>query len=128
MALDADTRDATAQPTVIAPENRPAGIKFEKVWNRAKDCDVAAVLLHANVNGILCIDGTHALTADEVVDCCKHGCIIEANGFYYRPISWAVRVNDAGVVIAGVGCIDCLSHTPTPHTFFSYTPNLIGKK
>ena len=107
------------KPTVIAPEDRPAGIKFEKVWNRAKDCDVAAVLLHANVNGLLCMDDRHALTADEVVDCCKHGCIIEANGIYYRPVSWGVE-GDVGSVIAGVGCIDCLSHTPTPHTFFSY--------
>ena len=115
------------KPTVIAPENRPAGIKFEKVWNRAKDCDVAAVLLHANVNGLLCIDGRHALTADEVVDCCKHGCIIEANGIYYRPVSWAVRVTDDGV-IAGVGCIDSLGNTSTQHKFLSYTPNLVGKK
>ena len=126
MAHDADTRDAIAQPTVIAPENRPAGIKFEKVWNRAKDCNVAAVLLHANINGILCMDGTHALTADEVVDCCEQGCIIEADSMYYRPVSWGVKVN-AGVVMAGVGCIDCLSHTPTPHRFISYTPNPVGK-
>ncbi len=116
------------QATVIAPENRPDNVKFDKIWNRAKDCDVAAVLLHANVNGILCIDGTHALTADEVIDCCKHGCIIEANGVYYRPVSWMVRVSDAGVVMAGVGCIDSLGNTSTQHKFFSYTPNLIGKK
>ena len=128
MALDADTRDATVQPTVIAPENRPDNVKFEKIWNRAKDCDVAAVLLHANVNGFLCMDDRHVLTADEVVDCCKHGCIIEANGVYYRPVSWAVRVNDDGAVMAGVGCIDCLSHTPTPHTFRSYDSRTIGKK
>lgn len=115
------------KPTVIAPENRPAGIKFEKVWNRAKDCDVAAVLLHANIEGVLCIDGTHALTADEVIDCCEQGCIIEANGFYYRPVSWAVKDVPAGIVLAGVSCIDCLRDTVTPHKFFSYTPNHVGK-
>ena len=118
--------EGNGKPTVIAPENRPAGIKFEKIWNRAKDCDVAAVLLHANINGILCMDGRHALTADEVVDCCKHGCIIEADGMYYRPVSWGVRVND-GVVMAGVCCIDGLGNTSTPHTFVSYTPNPVGK-
>ena len=116
------------KPTVIAPEDRPAGIKFEKVWNRAKDCDVAAVLLHANVNGLLCMDDRHVLTADEVVDCCKHGCIIEADGMYYRPVSWGVKVNDDGAVMAGVGCIDCLSHTPTPHTFFSYGARILGPR
>lgn len=120
--------EGTGMP-IIAPENRPAGIKFEKVWNRAKDCDVAAVLLHANINGILCIDGRHALTADEVVDCCKHGCIIEANGMYYRPVSWGVKVDaGAGVVMAGVGCIDSLGDTSTQHKFFSYTSKLIGPK
>ena len=118
--------EGTGKPTVIAPENRPAGIKFEKVWNRAKDCDVASVVLHAN-NNVLCMDDRHALTADEVVDCCKHGCIIEADGMYYRPVSWGVKVN-AGVVMAGVGCIDGLSNTSTPHKFFSYTPNLIGSR
>lgn len=35
------------QATVIAPENRPGNVKFEKIWNRAKDCDVASVVLHA---------------------------------------------------------------------------------
>ena len=120
--------DNVEKPTVIAPENRPDNVKFEKIWNRAKDCDVAAVLLHANVNGLLCMDDRHVLTVDEVVDCCKHGCIIEANGVYYRPVSWGVRVNDDGVVIAGVGCIDCLSHTPTPHTFLSYGARIVGPR
>ena len=103
------------KPTVIAPEDRPAGIKFEKIWNRAKDCDVAAVLLHANVNGLLCIDGTHALTADEVIDCCKHGCIIEANGVYYRPVFWAVKGD-----VAGVRCMGGTTEAPTYLTFTSF--------
>ena len=121
-------RDMVEKPTVIAPENRPDNVKFEKIWNRAKDCDVAAVLLHANVDGLLCIDGTHALTADEVIDCCKHGCIIEANGVYYRPVSWAVSVGDAGGAMAGVGCIKCLRHTPTQHTVLSYDTRILGPR
>ena len=121
-------KDMAEKPTVIAPENRPDNVKFEKIWNRAKDCDVAAVLLHANVDGFLCMDDRHVLTADEVVECCKYGCIIEANGIYYRPVSWAVKVVDDGVVIAGVGCIDCLGHTPTPHAFLSYDIRTLGPR
>lgn len=85
---------------LVAPANRPGNVKFEKIWNRAKDCDVASVVLHANVD-VLCIDGTHALTADEVVDCCKHGCIIEANGGLYRPVYWKENGGVATVV-----CLD----------------------
>ena len=104
------------KPTVIAPENRPDNVKFEKIWNRAKDCDVAAVLLHANVNGLLCIDGTHALTADEVVDCCKHGCIIEVDGAYFRPVFWMVEGD-----VAKVKCITASSdNTPILRTLKSY--------
>lgn len=104
------------KPTVIVPENRPAGIKFEKVWNRAKDCDVAAVLLHVNINGILCMDDRHALTADEVIDCCKHGCIVEVDGAYFRPVSWAVEGD-----VAGVKCITASSdNTPILRTLKSY--------
>ena len=106
------------QATVIAPENRPGNVKFEKIWNRAKDCDVASVLLHANKT-ILCMDGgfvMHALTADEVVDCCKHGCIIEKSGVYYRPISWVVSGN-----VASVHCTDFSGGSPALLTFTSYT-------
>ena len=105
--------------TIIAPENRPGNVKFEKIWNRAKDCDVASVVLHAN-GTILCMDNgvlvRHALTADEVVDCCKHGCVIEKSGIYYRPSYWSV-ISD----VAHVGCIDGSSGTVTPLTFTSYT-------
>lgn len=105
--------------TVIAPENRPGNVKFEKIWNRAKDCDVASVVLHA-FGTTLCMDDgvdvAHALTADEVVDCCKHGCIIEKNDIYYRPAYWAV-ISD----VARVGCIDGSSGTVTALTFTSYT-------
>ena len=104
--------------TIIAPENRPGDVKFEKIWNRAKDCDVASVVLHAN-GTILCMDDgvlvRHALTADEVVDCCKHGCVIEKSGIYYRPSYWSV-ISD----VAHVGCIDGSSGTVTPLTFTSY--------
>ena len=105
--------------TIIAPENRPGDVKFEKIWNRAKDCDVASVVLHAN-GTILCMDDgvlvRHALTADEVVDCCKHGCVIEKSGIYYRPSYWSV-ISD----VAHVGCIDGSSGTVTPLTFTSYS-------
>lgn len=106
------------QATIIAPENRPGNVKFEKIWNRAKDCDVAYVVLHAN-GTVLCMDGgwhMHALTADEVVDCCKHGCIIEKSGVYYRPASWVVSGN-----VASVHCTDFSSGSPALLTFTSYT-------
>ena len=89
-----------ANPSLIAPENRPGNVKFEKIWNRAKDCDVASVVLRVNAT-TLCMDKRHALTAYEVVDCCKHGCIIEKGGVYYRPVSWAVSGDVATVV-----CLD----------------------
>lgn len=101
--------------SIIAPENRPDNVKFDKIWNRAKDCDVASVVLHNN-GGTLCMDDKHALTADEVVDCCKHGCIIEAEGVYYRPVFWAVEGD-----VAVVKCIRGSSgDTPLLRTFQSY--------
>ena len=101
--------------SIIAPENRPGNVKFEKIWNRAKDCDVASVVLHNN-GGTLCMDDMHALTADEVVDCCKHGCIIEAEGVYYRPVCWMVEGD-----VAGVKCIRTSSgDTLLLRTFYSY--------
>lgn len=102
---------------IVAPENRPGNVKFDKIWNRAKDCDVASVVLHANAN-ILCMDGIHALTADEVVDCCKHGCIIEKSGMYYRPVSWGV----SGYV-ASVYCINFSSGSPALILFTSQQPS-----
>ena len=100
---------------IVAPANRPGRVSFEKIWNRAKDCDVASVVLHAN-NNVLCMDDRHALTADEVVDCCKHGCIIEKSGVYYRPASWVVSGG-----VASVHCTDFSSNTPALLTFTSYT-------
>ena len=101
--------------SIIAPKNRPGNVKFEKIWNRAKDCDVASVVLHKN-GGTRCIDSKHALTADEVIDCCKHGCIIEAEGVYYRPVLWAVS--------GGVASVKCIipssSGTPLLRAFDSY--------
>ena len=101
--------------SIIAPKNRPGNVKFERIWNRAKDCDVASVVLHNN-GGTLCMDSKHALTADEVIDCCKHGCIIEAEGVYYRPVLWAVS--------GGVASVKCImpssSGTPLLRAFDSY--------
>ena len=106
------------QATVIAPENRPGNVKFEKIYNRAKDKDVASVVLHVG-GTILCMDDgdvMHALTADEVVDCCEHGCVIEKGGIYYRPVSWVVSEN-----VASVHCINFSSGSPALLTFTSYT-------
>lgn len=86
--------------TIVAPENRPGNIDFNKIWNRAKDCDVAAVILEVN-NTTLCLDSQHALTAKEVIDCCEQGCVIwHADGFY-RPVYWK---ENSGVVT--VVCLD----------------------
>ena len=107
------------KPTVIAPENRPGNVKFEKIWNRAKDCDVASVLLYVN-GTTLCMDAgrrvMHALSADEVVDCCEHGCVIKKGDIYYRPVSWAVSSG-----VASVHCTDFSGGTPALLTFTSYT-------
>lgn len=87
---------------LVAPENRPGNVKFEKIYNRAKDKDVAVVML--GVNGTtLCIDGHHALTADEVIDCCEQGCVVEISGGFYRPVFW--REN------GGIATVVCLDNT-----------------
>ena len=86
--------------SIVAPENRPGNVKFEKIWNRAKDKDVAMVVL--GVNGTtLCMDGRHALTAKEVLDCCEQGCVVKASGGFYRPVYWK---ENGGVVT--VVCLD----------------------
>lgn len=86
--------------TLVAPANRPGNVKFKKIYNRAKDKDVAEVVL--GVNGTtLCIDDTHALTAKEVRDCCEQGCIVQASGGFYRPVFW----KDTGDVVTVV-CLD----------------------
>ena len=85
---------------LVAPENRPGNVKFEKIWNRAKDKDVAVVVL--GVNGTtLCIDGHHALAAKEVLDCCEQGCVVQDSGGFYRPVYWK---ENGGVVT--VVCLD----------------------
>ena len=86
--------------SIVAPENRPDNVKFEKIWNHAKDKDVAMVVL--GVNGTtLCIDDIHALTAKEVLDCCEHGCVVKSSGGFYRPVYWK---ENGGVVT--VVCLD----------------------
>lgn len=88
------------QATVIAPENRPDNVKFEKIWNRAKDKDVALVVL--DVNGTtLCTGGSYALTAKEVLDCCEQGCVVKASGGFYRPVYWKENSDVVTVV-----CLD----------------------
>ena len=86
--------------SIVAPENRPGNVKFKKIWNRAKDKDVAVVVL--GVNGTtLCIDDIHALTAKEVSDCCEQGCVVQVSGGFYRPVYWK---ENGGVVT--VVCLD----------------------
>ena len=93
-----------AGPAMVAPENRPGNVKFKKIWNRAKDKDVAVVVLHAN-GTTLCVESGYALTAKEVLDCCEHGCIVEASGDFYRPVYW----KEAG----GVATVVCLDNSGT---------------
>ena len=86
--------------TLVAPANRPGNVKFKKIYNRAKDKDVAEVVL--GVNGTtLCIDDCHALTAKEVLDCCEQGCVVQVSGGFYRPVYWK---ENGGVVT--VVCLD----------------------
>ena len=85
---------------LVAPENRPGNVNFQKVYNRAKDKDVAVVML--DVNGTtLCIDSPYALTAKEVLDCCEQGCVVQDSGGFYRPVYWK---ENGGVVT--VVCLD----------------------
>ena len=93
-----------ATTAIVAPANRPGDVKFEKIWNRAKDCDVASVVLRVN-GTTLCMDEVHALTADEVVDCCEQGCIVNASGGFYRPVYWKEN--------GGVATVVCLDNSGT---------------
>lgn len=89
-----------AQESLIAPADRPGNVNFQKVYNRAKDKDVAVVTL--SVNGTtLCMDDYHALTAEEVRDCCFHGCVVQVSGGFYRPVYWK---ENGGIVT--VVCLD----------------------
>ena len=102
--------------SIVAPENRPGNVKFKKSYNRAKDKDVAVVVL--GVNGTtLCIDGHHALTAKEVLDCCEQGCVVQTSGGFYRPVFW--RENGS---VATVVCLDNSGNANTLATkvFTSY--------
>lgn len=85
---------------IIAPENRPGNVHFQKIYNRAKDKDVAVVRLEVN-DTTLCMDKHHALTADEVIDCCVQGCIVDVGDACYRPVYWKVSGGVATVV-----CLD----------------------
>ena len=97
---------------LVAPENRPGNVKFEKIWNRAKDKDVAVVVL--DVNGTtLCTDGRYALTAKEVSDCCEQGCVVRSAGGLSRPVFW----EDDGNVVT-VMCFDNSGNANTPAAKF----------
>ena len=86
--------------SIVAPENRPGNVKFKKIYNRAKDKDVAVVML--DVNGTtLCIDSPYALTAKELLDCCEQGCVVQDSGGFYRPVYWKENGGVATVV-----CLD----------------------
>ena len=102
--------------SIVAPENRPGGVKFEKIYNRAKDKDVAVVTL--GVNGTtLSIDDRHAPTAEEVRDCCEQGCVVQTAGGLSRPVFW----KDDGNVVTVV-CLDNSGNANTLATkvFTSY--------
>lgn len=93
-----------SQQPLIAPADRPGNVNFQKVYNRAKDKDVAVVMLEAN-GTTLCMDGHHALTAKEVRDCCEQGCVVQVSGGFYRPVYW----KEAG----GVATVVCLDNSGT---------------
>ena len=102
--------------SIVAPENRPGNVKFKKIYNRAKDKDVAVVVL--DVNGTtLCTDGRYALTAKEVSDCCEQGCVVRSAGGLSRPVFW----KDDGNVVTVV-CLDNSGNANTLATkvFTSY--------
>ena len=85
---------------LVAPENRTGNVKFKKIWNHAKDKDVAVVVL--DVNGTtLCAEERYALTAKEVRDCCEQGCVVQTAGGLSRPVFW----EDTGDVVT-VMCLD----------------------
>lgn len=94
-----------SEASIVAPENRPGNVKFKKIWNRAKDKDVAAVVLNVNNTTLCMMDDTHALTADEVIDCCEQGCIVNASGGFYRPVYWKEN--------GGVATVVCLDNSGT---------------
>ena len=87
---------------MVAPADRPGNVKFEKIYNRAKDKDVASVVLRVN-GTTLCMDSIHALTADEVIDCCEQGCVVRVSDGFYRPVFWKVT--------GGVVTVVCLDNT-----------------
>lgn len=91
-----------ASVTLVAPENRPGDVTFRKVYNRAKDKDVAVVMLRVN-GTTLCMDEhqRYALTAEEVCDCCEQGCVVQVSDGFYRPVYWK---ENGGVVT--VVCLD----------------------
>ncbi len=93
-----------SQQPLIAPADRPGNVNFQKVYNRAKDKDVAVVML--GVNGTtLCMDDHHALTAKEVCDCCEQGCVVQVSGGFYRPVYWKEN--------GGVATVVCLDNSGT---------------
>ena len=105
-----------AQQSLIAPKDRPGNVNFQKVYNRAKDKDVAVVML--KVDGTtLCMDDHHALTAEEVRDCCEQGCVVQTAGGLSRPVFW----KDNGDVVTVV-CLDNSGNANTLATkvFTSY--------
>lgn len=89
-----------AQNILIAPADRPDNVHFQKIYNRAVNKDVAVVILRVS-GTTLCMDDRHALTAEEVRDCCEQGCIVRVSGGFYRPVYWK---EDGGVVT--VMCLD----------------------
>ena len=89
---------------MVAPANRPSDVNFKKIYNRAKDKDVAVVMLEVN-GTTLCMDGHHALTAKEARDCCEQGCVVQVAGSFYRPVYW----KEAG----GVATVVCLDNSGT---------------
>lgn len=86
---------------LIAPNDRPGNVKFEKIYNRAKDKDVASVVLRVHGTTLCIGEEAYALTAKEVLDCCEQGCVVWISGGLSRPVFW----KDDGDVVTVV-CLD----------------------
>lgn len=93
-----------AQQTLIAPAERPGNVNFRKIYNRAKDKDVAVVVLEVN-GTTLCMAKNIPLTAEEVLDCCVQGCVVDTDGGFYRPVYWKEN--------GGVATVVCLDNSGT---------------
>lgn len=95
---------------------------MEKIYNRAKDKDVAAVILFASGDEKhLSYDfaGKELLSAAEVTDLFVQGMVISMQGDFYRPLC---LVHDGSAV--KVQAVSEVSTTLTAYNFYSKEKDL----